>query len=120
MLKDLQIDRVTCLVSTDDESFTYNRQVNRLATVLEHKMILKLIERGVPEDRIRYAPPATQLGRETLNALTFELDKSTGAGQPLPASIAVSMHAAKPGCGPRCGKGDISRKARRLERWLPD
>ena len=31
--------------------------------------------------RLRYAPPATQLGRETRNALTFNLDQSTGAGQ---------------------------------------
>ena len=55
VLKDLQIDHVTCLVSTDDEAFTYNRQVNRLATVQEHKMILKLIERGVSEQRIAKA-----------------------------------------------------------------
>ena len=52
VLKDLGIDRVTCLVSTDDEAFTYNKQVNRLATVQEHRMILKLIEQGVPEARI--------------------------------------------------------------------
>ena len=31
--------------------------------------------------RLRYAPPATQLGRQTRNALTFDLDQSTGAGQ---------------------------------------
>ena len=31
--------------------------------------------------RLRYAPPAIQLGRETVNALTFKLDQSTGAGQ---------------------------------------
>ena len=51
-LKELGIDEVTCLVSLDDEAFTYNRQVNRLATIQEHKMILKLVERGVPEERI--------------------------------------------------------------------
>ena len=52
MLNDLGIEEVTCLVSLDDEAFTYNRQVNRLATIQEHKMILKLIERGIPEERI--------------------------------------------------------------------
>ena len=31
--------------------------------------------------RLRYAPPATQLGRKTRNALTFETDQSVGAGQ---------------------------------------
>ena len=29
VLKDLGVDRATCLVSIDDETFTYNRQVNR-------------------------------------------------------------------------------------------
>ena len=52
VLKELGIEEVTCLVSLDDEAFTYNRQVNRLATIQEHKMILTLIERGLPEERI--------------------------------------------------------------------
>ena len=52
VLKELGIDKVTCLVSIDDEAFTYNKQVNRLATIQEHKMLLKLIERGVSEGRI--------------------------------------------------------------------
>ncbi len=52
VLKELGIEEVTCLVSIDDEAFTYNRHVNRLATIQEHRMILKLIERGVSEERI--------------------------------------------------------------------
>lgn len=44
-----------CLVSTDDESFTYNRRVNRLSAVQEHKMIVKAIERGVSQERIAIA-----------------------------------------------------------------
>ena len=52
VLKELGIGEVVCLVSLDDEAFTYNRQVNRLATVQEHKMILKVIERGVSERAI--------------------------------------------------------------------
>ena len=55
ILKDLGIDVVVCLVSLDDEAVTYNRQVNRLSPLQEHKMILKVIERGVPEDRIAQA-----------------------------------------------------------------
>jgi hypothetical protein len=54
-LKDAGDDHVVCLVSTDDEAFTYNKRVNRLAIVQEHKMILKAIERGVPEERIAKA-----------------------------------------------------------------
>ncbi len=52
VLKEQGEDTVTCLVSLDDEAFTYNRQVNHLATIQEHKMILKLVERGIPETLI--------------------------------------------------------------------
>lgn len=54
-LKDAGTQEVECLVSTDDEAFTYNRQVSRLAPVQEHKMIRKAIERGVPEEKIAAA-----------------------------------------------------------------
>lgn len=46
---------VECLVSTDDEAFTYNKRISRLAAVQEHKMILRAIERGVPEEKIAKA-----------------------------------------------------------------
>lgn len=55
VLKEMGEDVVTCLVATDDESFTYNKRISRLATVQEHKMILRAIERGVPEARIAAA-----------------------------------------------------------------
>lgn len=54
-LKELGKAEVTCLVSTDDEAFTYNKHINRLSTVMEHKMILRAIERGVPEAKIAAA-----------------------------------------------------------------
>lgn len=52
VLKDRGVSEVTCLVSTDDEAFTYNKRVNRIAIIQEHKMILKAIENGVSEERI--------------------------------------------------------------------
>jgi ParB-like chromosome segregation protein Spo0J len=55
VLKDMGETDVTCLISTDDEAFTYNKRVNRLAIIQEHRMIRKAIERGVPEDRIARA-----------------------------------------------------------------
>ncbi|MBX9845202.1 MAG: ParB N-terminal domain-containing protein [Xanthobacteraceae bacterium] len=55
VLKDMGHSEVTCLISTDDEAYTYNKRVNRLAIVQEHRMILKAVERGVPEDRIAKA-----------------------------------------------------------------
>ncbi len=46
---------VVCLVATEDEAFTYNRRVSRIATIQEHKMILEAIKRGVPEERLARA-----------------------------------------------------------------
>ena len=55
VLKEAGEEGVSCLVATEDEAFTYNKRINRLATIQEHKMILKAIERGVPEERIARA-----------------------------------------------------------------
>ena len=55
VLKDMNEQMVTCLIATDDESFTYNKRISRLATIQEHKMILRAVERGVPEARIAAA-----------------------------------------------------------------
>jgi len=38
-LKALGAKEALCLVSTDDQGFTYNRQINRLTPIQEHKMI---------------------------------------------------------------------------------
>lgn len=51
-LKKLDIPKVNCLISKDDESFTYNKHVNRLSNIQEHKMIVKAIERGVTMSRL--------------------------------------------------------------------
>ncbi len=51
-LKNLGEVNTMCLISTDDESFTYNKQINRLTTIQEHKMLVKAIERGVPTELI--------------------------------------------------------------------
>lgn len=54
-LKDIGVSEVECIVSTDDETYTYNKRVNRLSAVQEHGMILRAIERGVPEVQIAEA-----------------------------------------------------------------
>jgi hypothetical protein len=46
---------VNCLIATDDEAFTYNKRISRLAAIQEHRMILKAIEDRVPEERIARA-----------------------------------------------------------------
>ncbi len=55
ILKELGLEETLCLVSTDDEAYTYNDKVNRLAPIQEHRMILKAVENGVPEERIAAA-----------------------------------------------------------------
>jgi len=44
-----------CLISHDDEAFTYNKRVNRLATIQEHYMIVRALERGVSEEKLAKA-----------------------------------------------------------------
>lgn len=55
ILKDLGERDIRCLVSDDDEAFTYNRRVNRLATIQEHYMIVRALERGVPAEKLARA-----------------------------------------------------------------
>jgi RepB plasmid partitioning protein/ParB-like nuclease family protein len=52
VLRDLGQTEVTCLVATDDEAFTYNKRVSRIAIIQERNMILAAIKRGVSEERI--------------------------------------------------------------------
>lgn len=52
ILKELGRPEVRCIISTDDEGFTYNHKVSRLSVIQEHFMILKAIKSGVTETRI--------------------------------------------------------------------
>ena len=54
-LSDLGNSEAPCLIANDDEAFTYNKRVNRLATIQEHYMIVKAIERGVSEEKLARA-----------------------------------------------------------------
>lgn len=55
VLKDLGRDEATCLVSGDDESFTYNTHVNPVNAIQGHFMIVKALDRGVSEERLAAA-----------------------------------------------------------------
>src|SRR6266851_366460 len=55
VLRDLGESEVECLVSTDDEAFTYNKRISRLSPIQEQRMIAKAIERNVPKDKIARA-----------------------------------------------------------------
>ncbi len=54
-LKEIKETQTICLISTDDEAFTYNKYVSRQAPIQEHKMIQKAVENGVPEEKIAQA-----------------------------------------------------------------
>lgn len=51
-LKDMGVTEVSCLISSDDEAYTYNKRISRITAAQEHKMIRRAIERGVPEQKL--------------------------------------------------------------------
>jgi ParB-like chromosome segregation protein Spo0J len=56
VLKELGVPSARCLVSTDDEAYTYNKRISKLATIQEHMMVLNAITKGhLSEDRIAKA-----------------------------------------------------------------
>jgi len=51
-LKELGETEADCIIANDDESFTYNARISRLAPIQEHKMIVKAVRNGVRPERI--------------------------------------------------------------------
>ena len=54
-LKELGETEADCIIANDDESFTYNARISRLAPIQEHKMIVKAVRNGVRPERIAAA-----------------------------------------------------------------
>lgn len=52
VLKEIGRTEAFCLIAKDDEAFTYNHKINRMAPIQEHFMILRALEQGVSEERI--------------------------------------------------------------------
>ena len=44
-----------CLIATDDESYTYNNRINRIASIQEHQMLRRAVERGMKAERLAKA-----------------------------------------------------------------
>jgi hypothetical protein len=55
ILRDNGAADVVCLVALDDEAFTYNKRISRIATIQEHRMILNAVRKGVSEERLAKA-----------------------------------------------------------------
>lgn len=54
-LQELSHAEALCLVSSDDDAFTYNDKVNRLSVIQEHAMITRAIAHGVTPEQIAKA-----------------------------------------------------------------
>lgn len=51
-LRQIGATEANCLVSTDDEGFTYNRRIARITSIQEHRMLLQAIETGLSPEAI--------------------------------------------------------------------
>jgi hypothetical protein len=51
-LKILGVDETNCILSTDDEAYTYNKRVNHIPPVAQHFMLMEALKSGVGEERI--------------------------------------------------------------------
>jgi hypothetical protein len=58
-LRDLGVKTALCLISTDDEGYTYNKKVNRLSAIQAHRMIVRAAERGVSIQQLASALDVT-------------------------------------------------------------
>lgn len=55
VLKELGVPTVECLIGRDEETYTYNKRINRLPPIQEHRMIARAMGRGVPQEKIAEA-----------------------------------------------------------------
>ena len=98
-LRDFDVEKAPCLIATDDEGFTYNKRVNRLATVQEHYMIVRAIERGVSEDKLARALnidiKLVRTKRSLLDGICSEAVESL-KDRSIDASVFVSLRKMKP------------------------
>jgi hypothetical protein len=68
-LKEIGIQNVDCIISLDDESYTYNKYINKLSPVQTYKMINTALAKGVSEEKLARAldiDMPTLRGKKTL------------------------------------------------------
>ena len=70
-MKELGMTAADCIITNDDECFTYNARVSRLPAIQEHKMISQAVKNGASLERIAAALNISQQGvKASLNLLT--------------------------------------------------
>lgn len=60
ILKELKFDNAPCLITTLEDTFSYNKRVSKLNPIQEHKMILKAIDSGVSIGKLSEALGITE------------------------------------------------------------
>jgi RepB plasmid partitioning protein len=70
------VKEAKCLLSTDDEAYTYNRHVNHIPPIAQHFMLLEALKTGLTEERIAVALnislEAIRTKRDMLNGICPE------------------------------------------------
>jgi prepilin-type processing-associated H-X9-DG protein len=76
ILKSMGVKEAKCLLSTDDEAYTYNRHVNHIPPIAQHFMLLEALKTGLTEERIAAALnvnlDAIRTKRDLLNGICPE------------------------------------------------
>ena len=76
ILRSIGVTEAKCLLSTDDEAYTYNRHVNHIPAVAQHFMLLEALKTGLTEERIAAALDVSlesiRMRRDLLNGICPE------------------------------------------------
>jgi hypothetical protein len=76
ILKSIGVTEAKCLLSTDDEAYTYNRHVNHIPAIAQHFMLLEALKTGLTEERIAAALDVSlesiRIRRDLLNGICPE------------------------------------------------
>lgn len=75
-LKELEIEKVECLIGTDSDVYTYNKRVNQLTPIQAHDMIDKAIKNGVDPDKIASTLNVSRHWVNQMGTLIEGLDRS--------------------------------------------
>ncbi|MEI9979921.1 MAG: plasmid partitioning protein RepB C-terminal domain-containing protein [Edaphobacter sp.] len=77
ILKKMEAKEVKCLLSTDDEAYTYNKHVNHIPAIAQHFMLLEALKTGLTEERIATALDVSlesiRVRRDLLNGICPEV-----------------------------------------------
>jgi hypothetical protein len=77
ILNSMGVREAKCLLSTDDEAYTYNRHVNHIPPIAQHFMLLEALKTGLTEERIASALDVSlesiRIKRDLLNGICPEV-----------------------------------------------